>query len=136
MSIRNAFPGAVALAALAPRLDHADRVALSAQVSRPDAHSQIQQIPALVQSGPDTIRVNAALPGIGDGPRMDGVIADRAGVEGIGDAAIGAGCMADVPMGRMVTVQDAAGMELLPVSPAGATTSGHPEELDINVEPS
>ena len=40
-----------------------------------------------IELGPDNIRVNAVLPGIVEGPRMDGVISARAKLEGVEERA-------------------------------------------------
>ena len=41
-----------------------------------------------IELGPDNIRVNAVLPGIVEGPRMDGVISARAKLEGVEEIAM------------------------------------------------
>lgn len=84
--------------------------------------------------GPDNIRVNAILPGIVEGPRMDGVIADRARAEGVSEAAMRTQYLAKVSMRRMVTAQDVAETVAFLVSPAGANVSGQSIAVDANVE--
>lgn len=84
--------------------------------------------------GPHNIRVNAILPGIVEGPRMDGVIAARAKTEGVSFDEMRASYMAKVSLGRMVTQRDVAEMVAFLLSPAGANISGQSIAVDGNVE--
>ena len=58
--------------------------------------------------GPDNIRVNAVLPGIVEGPRMEKVIRDRAEATGMGYAAMKDDYLNNISMRRMVTPEDVA----------------------------
>jgi NAD(P)-dependent dehydrogenase (short-subunit alcohol dehydrogenase family) len=60
--------------------------------------------------GPKNIRVNAILPGIVEGPRMTGVIRDRAAQLGLGYAEMEKQYLARVSLRRMVSPHDVAAM--------------------------
>jgi len=82
--------------------------------------------------GPDNIRVNALLPGIVEGARMDGVISARAKLEGVDDDAMRAEYLKSISLGRMVTADDVALMCLFLCSPAGRNVSGQAISIDGN----
>lgn len=84
--------------------------------------------------GPDNIRVNAVLPGIVAGPRMEGVIRDRAAATGVSYAAMEAEYLAKVSLRRMVTMEDVAATVAFLLSDAGANLSGQSLAVDGNVE--
>ncbi|MFO0991177.1 MAG: SDR family oxidoreductase [Hyphomicrobiales bacterium] len=84
--------------------------------------------------GPDNIRVNAILPGIVEGPRMTGVIRDRAAQIGIPYAEMESRYLEKVSLRRMVSPQDVADMVLFLLSPAGRNISGQSLGVDGNVE--
>jgi NAD(P)-dependent dehydrogenase (short-subunit alcohol dehydrogenase family) len=84
--------------------------------------------------GPDNIRVNAILPGIVEGPRMTGVIRDRAAQIGISYEDMEARYLEKVSLRRMVSPQDVADMVLFLLSPAGKNISGQSLGVDGNVE--
>lgn len=84
--------------------------------------------------GPDNIRVNAILPGIVEGPRMTGVIRDRAAQLGISYAEMEARYLENVSLRRMVTAEDVAGTVLFLVSAAGRNISGQSIGVCGNVE--
>ena len=84
--------------------------------------------------GPDNIRVNAILPGIVAGPRMDGVIRDRAEASGISIEAMRADYLNKISLRRMVTSQDVATTVAFLLSDAGANLSGQSLAVDGNVE--
>lgn len=84
--------------------------------------------------GPDNIRVNAILPGIVEGPRMDGVIADRAAATGVSHAEMEAEYLNNISLRRMVTVEDIASTIAFLLSDAGANLSGQSLAVDGNVE--
>jgi NAD(P)-dependent dehydrogenase (short-subunit alcohol dehydrogenase family) len=84
--------------------------------------------------GPDNIRVNAILPGIVEGPRMTGVIRDRAAQVGISYGEMEARYLEKVSLRRMVSPQDVADMVLFLLSPAGKNISGQSLGVDGNVE--
>jgi len=85
-----------------------------------------------IELGPDNIRVNALLPGIVEGARMDGVISARAKLEGIDDNALRAEYIKSISLGRMVTADDVALMCLFLCSPAGRNVSGQAISIDGN----
>lgn len=84
--------------------------------------------------GPDNILVNAILPGIVEGPRMTGVIRDRAAQIGISYEEMETRYLEKVSLRRMVSPQDVADMVLFLLSPAGKNISGQSLGVDGNVE--
>ena len=84
--------------------------------------------------GPDNIRVNAILPGVVAGPRIERVIAARAQQTGVSYADMEKSYLARVSLRRMVTAQDVAGTVLWLVSASGANISGQSLGVDGNVE--
>jgi NAD(P)-dependent dehydrogenase (short-subunit alcohol dehydrogenase family) len=84
--------------------------------------------------GPANIRVNAILPGIVAGPRIDGVIAARAKQEGVSHAEMERQYLSRVSLRRMVTASDVAGAVLWLLSTAGRNISGQSLGVDGNVE--
>lgn len=84
--------------------------------------------------GPRNIRVNAILPGIVEGPRMQKVIADRAGQLGISHEAMEERYLEKVSLRRMVSPYDVADMVVFLLSAAGANISGQSLGVDGNVE--
>ncbi|MFN8830309.1 MAG: SDR family oxidoreductase [Labrys sp. (in: a-proteobacteria)] len=84
--------------------------------------------------GPDRIRVNAILPGVVEGPRIERVIAARAQQLGLSHAEMTERYLANVSLRRMVSPQDVAAMVLFLLSPMGANISGQSLGVDGNVE--
>ena len=84
--------------------------------------------------GPVNIRVNAILPGIVAGPRIERVIAARAQQVGVSYGEMEQTYLARVSLRRMVTAQDVAGTVLWLVSAAGGNISGQSLGVDGNVE--
>ncbi|HET9018070.1 MAG TPA: SDR family oxidoreductase [Acetobacteraceae bacterium] len=84
--------------------------------------------------GPSNIRVNAILPGIVAGPRIERVIAARAQQEQVDYATMEKTYLDRVSLRRMVTAEDVAGSVLWLVSAAGANISGQSIGVDGNVE--
>lgn len=84
--------------------------------------------------GPDNIRVNAILPGIVEGPRMDGVIKARAHATGVSFDVMRDEYLKKVSMRRMVTADDIAATVAFLISDAGANLSGQSLAVDGNVE--
>ena len=84
--------------------------------------------------GPDGIRVNAILPGIVEGPRMEGVIRDRAGQVGVPYEEMEAQYLSKVSLRRMVSPNDVAAMIAFLMSDVGANISGQSIGVDGNVE--
>src|SRR5437868_10506485 len=84
--------------------------------------------------GPARIRVNAILPGIVEGPRMDKVIADRAQQIGISHQDMETRYLEKVSLRRMVSPYDIASMVAFLLSDAGINVSGQSLGVDGNVE--
>ncbi|SDR49183.1 NAD(P)-dependent dehydrogenase, short-chain alcohol dehydrogenase family [Rhizobiales bacterium GAS113] len=84
--------------------------------------------------GPQGIRVNAILPGIVEGPRMEGVIRSRAAQLGIGYEEMEARYLECISLRRMVTPGDVAAMISFLISDAGRNISGQSIAVDGNVE--
>ena len=84
--------------------------------------------------GPARIRVNAILPGIVEGPRMDKVIADRARQVGVSHQEMETRYLEKVSLRRMVSPYDVAGMVAFLLSDAGINISGQSLGVDGNVE--
>ncbi len=84
--------------------------------------------------GPDNIRVNAILPGIVEGPRMDGVIRARADQLNVSHAEMEARYLERISLRRMVSPHDVAAMVAFLLSDAGANISGQSLGVDGNVE--
>lgn len=84
--------------------------------------------------GPDNIRVNAILPGIVAGPRMEAVIKDRAEASGTSVEAMRADYLNKISLRRMVTSHDVATTVAFLLSDAGNNLSGQSLAVDGNVE--
>ncbi len=84
--------------------------------------------------GPAGIRVNAILPGIIRGPRMEGVIRDRATQVGVPYETMEKDYLNRISLRRMTGPEDVAAMVLFLLSPAGANISGQSLGVDGNVE--
>jgi len=84
--------------------------------------------------GASDIRVNALLPGIVEGPRMDGVIRARAEQLGLPEAEMREQYLKKISLGRMVTAEDVAAMALFLCSPAARNVTGQAISVDGNVE--
>lgn len=84
--------------------------------------------------GADNIRVNAVLPGIVEGPRIRGVIRDRARATGVTDKEMEQQYLEKVSMRRMVSAEDIAEMVAFLVSPLGRLVSGQSIGVCGNVE--
>jgi NAD(P)-dependent dehydrogenase (short-subunit alcohol dehydrogenase family) len=84
--------------------------------------------------GPAGIRVNAILPGIIEGPRMESVIANRAAQVGVSHAEMKTRYLANISLRRMTSPYDVAGMVAFLLSDAGINVSGQSLGIDGNVE--
>lgn len=84
--------------------------------------------------GENDIRVNAILPGIVEGPRMDGVIRARAEQIGVPEAEMRQEYLKKISLKRMVTADDVAAMALFLCSPAARNVTGQAISVDGNVE--
>ena len=84
--------------------------------------------------GPANIRVNAILPGIVQGPRMEGVIRDRAAQLSISQAEMEKRYLERISLRRMVSPRDVAAMVAFLLSDAARNISGQSIGVDGNVE--
>jgi len=84
--------------------------------------------------GPHNIRVNAVLPGVVAGERMDRVIDARAKSLNIGFESMREQYLEKISLRRMVTMEDVAAMALFLSSPAAMNISGQAISVDGNVE--
>lgn len=84
--------------------------------------------------GPDGVRVNAILPGIVSGPRIEQVIRDRAEKRGISYAEMEKENLSKVSMRKMVDASDIAAMALFLAAPGGSNISGQALSVCGNVE--
>lgn len=84
--------------------------------------------------GPDNIRVNAILPGIVEGPRMEGVIQARAEATGVSYAQMETEYLRNISLRRMVSPDDVASTVSVLISDLGANLSGQSLAVDGNVE--
>ncbi|WP_245155789.1 SDR family oxidoreductase [Paracoccus ravus] len=86
------------------------------------------------EMGPEGIRVNAILPGVVRGARIERVIGDRATAAGVSYAEMEEQYLSNISLRRMVEPEDVAGMALFLCSPAGANVSGQAISVCGNVE--
>jgi len=84
--------------------------------------------------GPANIRVNAILPGVVAGQRMDKVIRDRAAQLAISQEEMKARYLENISLKRMVSAHDIAAMVLFLLSPLGNNISGQSIGIDGNIE--
>jgi len=84
--------------------------------------------------GPSNITVNAILPGIVEGPRIEQVISARAEQVGLSYDEMKERYLQQTSMRRMVRPEDIAAMVLFLASPAGANVSGQSIGVCANVE--
>ena len=87
-----------------------------------------------IELGPDRIRVNAILPGLVEGPRIQAVLAAKAASRGIGLAEQTEQALAATSLRCFVTAQDIANMVLYLCSPFGATISGQALAIDGDMQ--
>ena len=86
--------------------------------------------------GPDDIgiRINAILPGAVSGPRMDGVIADRAAVLGLSFEDMRKEYLSRISLRRMVDAEDVANLALFLSSGLARNITGQAISVDGNAE--
>jgi len=84
--------------------------------------------------GPHGIRVNAILPGIIEGPRIEGVIGARAKQVGVSHDEMKARYLQNISLRRMTSPYDVAAMVAFLLSDAGINISGQSLGVDGNVE--
>lgn len=87
-----------------------------------------------IELGPHGIRVNALLPGIVEGPRIEQVIAARAAAVGVTHEEMTEEYINKVSLRKMVTAEDVANQTLFLCSSLGASISGQPISVCGNVE--
>jgi len=87
-----------------------------------------------IELGPVGIRVNALLPGIVEGPRIDKVIAARATTMQVPHKEMEKEYINKISLRKMTTAQDVANQALYLCSPMGAGISGQPISICGNVE--
>ncbi|MDB4223680.1 SDR family oxidoreductase [Granulosicoccus sp.] len=87
-----------------------------------------------IELGSHGIRVNALLPGIVEGPRIEQVIADRAAEVGVTHEEMTEEYINKVSLRKMVTADDVANQALFLCSSLGASISGQPISVCGNVE--
>lgn len=87
-----------------------------------------------IELGPANIRVNAILPGVVEGDRIERVIKAKAEALGIGTKEMRERMLSQVSMRRTVSAGDIAAMVLFLVSAAGRNISGQALSVDGNVE--
>jgi NAD(P)-dependent dehydrogenase (short-subunit alcohol dehydrogenase family) len=87
-----------------------------------------------MELGPHHIRVNAILPGLVAGERIERVIAAKAKALGISEAEQRERMLSKVSLRRMVSAQDVANMALFVASPAGENVSGQSLSVCGNTE--
>lgn len=123
-------PGIIAMSSVAGRLGYPFRTPYSAT-----KWAIVGLVKSLaIELGPSNIRVNAILPGVVEGERMDRVIAARAEVLGKSHAEVRDGYLQKISLRRMVTVNDIAAITLFLSSPAGRNISGQAISVDGHVE--
>jgi NAD(P)-dependent dehydrogenase (short-subunit alcohol dehydrogenase family) len=87
-----------------------------------------------IELGPRGVRVNAILPGVVEGPRMDKVIGARAAATGVSEDAMRQEYLGKISLRRMVTMDDVAAMAVFLSSPAARNVTGQAISVDGNVE--
>ena len=87
-----------------------------------------------IELGPHDIRVNAILPGVVDGERMQGVIAARAATAGVGIDEMREQYLSKISLRRMVSAEDVAALALFLCSPAAHNLTGQAISVDGNLE--
>jgi len=123
-------PGIIAMSSVAGRLGYAYRTPYAAT-----KWAIVGLVKSLaVELGPSNIRVNAILPGVVQGERMDRVIAARAESTGVSFDEMKEQYLRKISLRRMVTVDDIAAMALFLASPAGQNITGQAISVDGNVE--
>ncbi len=84
--------------------------------------------------GPDNIRVNAILPGLIEGPRIERVISSRAEQLGISHEEMKSGYVENISLRRMTPPEDIASLVAFLLSDMGTNLSGQSFGIDGNLE--
>ncbi len=87
-----------------------------------------------IELGSHDIRVNAILPGVVEGERMDNVIKARARATGVSAERMRDTYLQKISLRRMVTADDVAALALFLCSPAARNITGQAISVDGNVE--
>lgn len=87
-----------------------------------------------MELGDFNIRVNAICPGVVAGPRIDGVIQDKATAQGVPEAEMRQRYLQMTSLKTMVSMQDIANMILFLCAEAGSKISGQALAVDGNIE--
>ncbi|HVV80961.1 MAG TPA: SDR family oxidoreductase [Pseudolabrys sp.] len=123
-------PSILAISSVAGRLGYAYRTPYAAT-----KWAIVGLIKSLaIELGPAGIRVNAILPGVVSGERMDRVIADRADALGVGVEETRASYLAKISLRRMVDAEDVANLALFLTSDLARNITGQAISVDGNVE--
>ena len=87
-----------------------------------------------IELGPSGIRVNALLPGIVEGPRIETVISERARTPGVAYGEMEQKYINKASLRRMVAAQEGANQAVFLCSSAGMNISGQSISLCGNIE--
>jgi len=87
-----------------------------------------------IELGPQGVRINAILPGVVEGERINGVIAARAAATGVSLDAMRDDYIRKTSLRRMVTAEDVAALALFMCSPAARNITGQAVSVDANTE--
>jgi NAD(P)-dependent dehydrogenase (short-subunit alcohol dehydrogenase family) len=87
-----------------------------------------------IELGPHGVRVNAILPGIVEGERINNVIVARAAATGVTPEVMRGDYIRKTSLRRMVTAADVAAMTLFLCSPAARNITGQAISVDANIE--
>lgn len=126
----SANPSLIAMGSVAGRLGYAYRTPYAA--SKWAIVGMTRSL--AIELGPQGVRVNAILPGVVEGARMDGVIAARACALGISPGAMRQQYLDKISLRRMVTADDVAATALFLSSPGARNLTGQVISVDGNVE--
>jgi NAD(P)-dependent dehydrogenase (short-subunit alcohol dehydrogenase family) len=125
-----ANPSVIAISSVAGRLGYAFRTPYAAT-----KWAIVGMTKSLaIELGPQGVRVNAILPGVVEGERMDAVIAARAAASGISVEAMRQQYVEKISLRRMVSADDVAAMALFLSAPGARNLTGQVISVDGNVE--
>lgn len=126
----SAHPGVIAMSSVAGRLGYAYRTPYAAT-----KWAIVGFMKSLaIELGGHGVRVNAILPGVVEGDRMNSVIAARAASTGVPVEAMRDEYLKKISLRRMVTLEDVAAMAIFLSSPAARNVTGQAISVDGNVE--